>query len=360
VVWWNGDRMTRAENDRGRDRGRKALIGRSQLLVLLALAFGLGLYVDRGIGLFSGRPEGINDELPLPGDDEYRYIRYSPRLTVRERTRSEKGLRPFRYKVKALVESDLKAGEAAVISVYFRDLRDGHRFGIREQEKFSVDTNLKLPLMIAYLKWAESSPLLLNRRFSSPISSEGALDGRVQPRDLHERGKAFKVSTLIQRMIAENDSEAYNMLLANLPPAYLQRIFKDIYINYDPMKHDEPMPFSAYASFYRVLFDASYLNRDMSEKALRFLSRAAYRDGIISGIPPDIDVVSKYGERTIEDPATGLPVGMKQLHEVGIVYHPHHPYIIGVMVRGSDPSRLRKVMHDLSALIFEEVYRQSR
>jgi hypothetical protein len=160
-------------------------------------------------------------------------------------------------------------------------------------------------------------------------------------------------------MVAENDDQAFAVLAANLPPAYLQRIFKDIYSNYDPAKHDEPMPFSAYASFYRVLFNASYLNSDMSEQALRFLSQASYRDGIISGVPQDIDIVATYGERGLDDRSGGQPAAMQQLHEVGIVYHPRHPYIMGVMVRGSDPSRLQKVMRGISALIFEEVDRQS-
>jgi beta-lactamase class A len=351
--------MTGTENERGGGTGRNTAVSRSQLLVLLALAFCLGLYVDRGIGLFTGGREGIVDELPAPGEGEYRFIRYAPRLARREQTRPEKGLKPFRYKVRALVESDLKTGDAAVISVYFRDLRDGHRFGIREQEKFSVDANLKLPLMIAYLKWAESSPLLLNRRFSYPGGREGNPTGTEKPQDRSLQGKSYKVSTLILRMIADNDDRAYDVLSANLPPAYLQRIYKDIYVNYDPAKSNEPMPFSAYASFYRVLFNASYLNREMSEKALRFLSQAAYRDGIISGVPQDIDVVAKYGERIIEDQATGQPAGMKQLHEVGIVYHPRRPYIMGVMVRGGDPGKLKKVLRDISALIFEEVDRQS-
>ena len=64
----------------------------------------------------------------------------------------------------------------------------------------------------------------------------------------------------------------------------------------------------------------------MSEKALRFLSQAAFRDGIISGVPQDIDVVAKYGERVLDGLSSGQFTGMKQLHEVGIVYHPRHPY----------------------------------
>jgi len=328
------------------------VIGRSQLLILLALAFCLGLYVDRGLGLFGNGTEGVADEPALPGGGEYRYIRYAPRLTAPLGTRPEKALKPFRYKVKALVERGLNAEDAAVISVYFRDLRDGHRFGIREQEQVSVDASLKLPLMIAYLKWAESSPLLLNKRLSLPVHPD-------MPPDGPGHGGSLKVGTLIHRMVAENDSKAYDVLAANLPPAYLQRSFKDIYINYDPLRHDAPMPFSAYASFYRVLFDASYLNRDMSEQALRFLSQSVYRDGIISGVPPDTDVVSKHGERSIEESAAGRGAGARQFHEVGIVYHPVHPYIMGVMVRGQDPVKMKKFVRDVSAFIYQEVDRQS-
>jgi beta-lactamase class A len=358
-LYWNEDGMMAAESERGGRRGRNATVSRSQVLVLLALAFCLGLYVDRGIGLFTGGREGIGDDLPASGESEYRYIRYAPRLAGKAGNRPEKGLKPFRYKVQSLVDNDLKMGEATVISVYFRDLRDGHRFGIREQEKFSVDANLKLPIMIAYLKWAESSPLLLNRRISYPDRRGGNSTGREMPRVWSEQGKSYKVSTLILRMIADNDEKASDVLVANLPPAYLQRIFKDIYVNYDPAKIDEPMPFSAYASFYRILFNASYLSRDMSEKALRFLSQAAYRDGIISGVPQDIDVVAKYGERVIVDDATGRPTGIQQLHEVGIVYHPRCPYIMGIMVRGNDPGKLKKVVRDISALIYQEVELQS-
>jgi hypothetical protein len=37
-----------------------------------------------------------------------------------------------------------------------------------------------------------------------------------------------------------------------------------------------------YASFFRVLFNASYLNRKDSEKALALLTKVAFRDGLIA------------------------------------------------------------------------------
>jgi beta-lactamase class A len=149
------------------------------------------------------------------------------------------------------------------------------------------------------------------------------------------------------------------VLTANLPPGYLQQVFKDISVNYDPARKDDMLAFNSYASFYRVLFNASYLSREMSERALRYLSKTAFQDGIISGVPPDIDVAAKYGERTARDPAKERGPEVMQFHEFGIVYHPARPYMIGVMVRGSDARELAKTIRDISELVYEEVDRQT-
>jgi len=150
------------------------------------------------------------------------------------------------------------------------------------------------------------------------------------------------------------------VLKDNLPAGLLGKVVKDISVDYDPAKNDDSMTFNSYASFFRVLFNASYLSAEMSEKALRTLSKTAFKDGILSGVPADIDVVAKYGERMLPRSADGVETGMRQLHEFGIVYHPVHPYLIGIMVRGDDPRLLSKTLRDISALVYEEVDRQSR
>jgi beta-lactamase class A len=336
------------------------VLGRSQLLILLALAFCFGVYVDRGIGIFgSSRHDGAKGSL-TDGDGEYKYIRSAEQAKRVESGRAAKELKPFRYKVNALVGSKQKSGEVSEISVYFRDLRYGQRFGIREQERFSSDTLLKLPLMIAYLKWAESTPLLLNRKIVYTGHHNAALDDQLTANDFFEDGKSYKIDTLIYRMIAYNDSGAYALLRSNLPPGRLDKIFKDISVDYDPVKNDDSITFNAYASFFRILFNASYLGSEMSEKALRYLSKTTFKDGIISGVPADIDVVAKYGERMLSHPADGAATGSRQYHEFGIVYHPVHPYLVGIMVRGDDPRMLSKTLRDISALVYEEVDRQSR
>ncbi|MDO8560151.1 MAG: serine hydrolase [bacterium] len=61
-----------------------------------------------------------------------------------------------------------------------------------------------------------------------------------------------------------------------------------------------------YASFFRILYNASYLNREQSERALGLMTKTRFRDGIIAGVPAGRPVAHKFGERTtLED---GKPV----------------------------------------------------
>lgn len=73
-------------------------------------------------------------------------------------------LLPFHYRVSALIEEKKKLNWATHVSVYFRDLNNGLGFSIHDQEKFSPASMLKVPLLIAYLKWAEMNPELLAKR----------------------------------------------------------------------------------------------------------------------------------------------------------------------------------------------------
>ncbi len=337
---------------------RKNIIINRPLLVLLALTFSAGLFIGKGAGLVGSLYENGTEGFSAGGDNDFRFIRPLSGYGHSGAERTIKELKPFRYKVKILIDDAIRSHEASVISVYFRDMISGHRFGIQEQERFSSETLLKLPLMIAYLKWAESNPLLLRRKTAFPGNSDR--HGSPAAVKTLEVGKSYTVDELIYRMIAYDDNNAYTLLAADLPPGYLDQIFRDIYVNYNPGKSDDAVPFSAYASFYRVLYNASYLSKEMSEKALAFLSKSVFRDGMISGVPPNIDHATKFGERTILIGTDDDKKAIQQLHEFGIIYHPNRPYLMGVMVRGDDHGKLMKVIRDIAALVYEEVDRQSR
>lgn len=330
---------------------RTITIGRKLLWVLLAGAFALGVFFGTGLWLFGDRDaESYQRTL-----EDFSYIRPSIMESAPE-ARKARELKPFRYKVDALIQKKIEAEEASSVSIYFRDLDNGNSFGIRENEKFSPESQLKLPILIAYFKWAETNPLVLRKKiFYRGVGGPFEPHYLKSPKPL-EPGRDYTVNELLLRMTAYGDNSAYALLLASLPPSYLHKVAKDLYVNYDPDKKEDSLTLNAYASFFRVLFNASYLNEEMSEKALRYVARSVFRDGMAAGVPPGVDVACKAGERVFESPGTE---GVFQLHEFGIIYHPERPFLLGITVRGGDFEDLARVIRDITGLVYEEVDSQS-
>jgi beta-lactamase class A len=103
----------------------------------------------------------------------------------------------------------------------------------------------------------------------------------------------------------------------------------------------------------RVLFNATYLDRDYSEKLLQLLSESDFSSGIKSGIPQNITVSQKFGDARIPD-AQGTVVGA-ELQNCGIVYYPDHPYQLCIMTKGSDIPDLERIIGQISQIIYTGV-----
>lgn len=106
-----------------------------------------------------------------------------------------------------------------------------------------------------------------------------------------------------------------------------------------------------YASFFRILFNSSYLSRENSEKALRLLDATDYNDALPAGVPPGIQVAHKFGE-------AGTVEVERQLHDCGIVYFPDHPYLACIMTRGKELDGLKQSIVDISKFIYGKVDEQ--
>ena len=113
---------------------------------------------------------------------------------------------------------------------------------------------------------------------------------------------------------------------------------------------EDYMTVKEYASFFRILYNASYLNKEMSQKALDLLLRTDYKDGLIAGVPKNINVAHKFGERKMGE--------VDQLHDCGIVYAPQKPYLICVMTRGTDFQVQGRVIADISRFTYASIQKQ--
>ena len=328
--------------------------------MLLLAVFALGIFIGSGANLFRGDVRKSSDvEQSALREGGFAFINPLLECESNPELLASKELKPFRAKINALVERTQEAGAAENISVYFRDLNNGQWFGINETEKFSPANLLKIPVMIAYFKHAESSPQSLKKRLAFTAVEDWTQGQTIKPLRSMVRGKSYTVDNLIFRMIADADTNAFQVLYTNLPPEQLKKVFTDLSVEYDPSVQDNTLSLNSYAAFLRVLYNASYLNRELSEKALKLLSNSVFREGIIAGTPPGVEIASKFGERTIHVTDDESERDVKQLHDFGIIYFPKHPYLLGVVTRGKDFKELGKIIRDISHEVYDEVYRRS-
>jgi beta-lactamase class A len=241
------------------------------------------------------------------------------------------------------------------LSVYFRNLNNGGWFGVEGKEYFSPASLMKLPILISYVKKSESEPWLLDKQIVYKKDHNlPDYEQNIPPEHQLVEGKSYTLREVLQYLIIYSDNNASALLEANLPMADLQKTFTDIWLTFPVItswSFDNNIRVIDYASFFRQLFNASYLNRVDSEKVLNLLTKVKFKDGLVGWIPSGITVAHKFWERGILW-ANGREE--KQLHDCGIVYYPSHPYIICVMTKWYDWKNLRWVIWDVSDIIYSE------
>lgn len=215
---------------------------------------------------------------------------------------------------------------------------------------FSPASLIKIPLAITYFKAAQNNPELLQESIEATISSNIEKQS-ILPEVTLSPDQKYTIDELIRRMIVYSDNQAYNLLLNHIDNPLLVQTFTNLNIDISAGFSNPSgniISVKSYAAFFRVLFNASYLNQEMSEKLLSLLSQVEYQNALVRGVNnPEITISHKFGERTFE------ATGEKQLHDCGIVYYPQKPYLICIMTRGQDFSKLSSAIAQLSQVIYQ-------
>lgn len=247
-------------------------------------------------------------------------------------------------------------GSTTAISVWVRDLRAFQVAAENPHETYSPASMMKVPIMIAYFRFAEVEPSILDQalKYEGPNGNSDALQ-TYRPETLLKQGEEYAVSALIEEMITNSDNRAADVLLAHMDMNFFKKTLVDLGIiipaNTSASKQDF-VTVKTYANIYRMLFNASYLNREYSEKALELLTRTKFRL-LTKKLPDDVLVASKFGERVYEyDNGT---VKERGLHDCGIVYKKDHPYSICIMTKGNDFEAMQSVISDISKKVYDAI-----
>lgn len=258
---------------------------------------------------------------------------------------------PIKAEVTAFVNAKLKEEGIDRVSVYFRQLKNGYSFGINENDKFNPASMLKVSNMIYVLKKADTDATLLGKKvlydeyYSIPDNSDP---------DKHrlKLGKEYTIAELINEMILFSDNEAMELLKDHFGEQKMWKsVFTDLEMHFNTQAGIvNMMSPKDYSVLFRLLYNCTYLSREMSLKALDLLCRTSYKEGIVKGVDDEsIPIASKYGFRKLKNNL--------QLHESGIVYYEGQPYYISVMTKGSDKKKLSEVIAGVSGIVHENYER---
>jgi len=208
--------------------------------------------------------------------------------------------------------------------------------------------------MMAYFKAAENEAGLLERKlFFEKLFIDP--QNRIQAISAEEEiqvGKSYSVLELIERSIIYSDNQATQLLLSHLDLDYMKQVFARLDIESDIFSVSysaaDTISIKEYTSFFRILYNASFLTYDYSELALSILSRTNFPDGLRAGTPSEVKVAHKFGE-------AGKAGEFRQLHDCGIIYYPERPYLLCVMTRGENIGDMASAIKDIANFVYTKV-----
>jgi beta-lactamase class A len=259
---------------------------------------------------------------------------------------------PFKPMVQEYIDKKIAQGKISYASVYFRDLNNGPWFGINEKEKFIPASLLKVPVMMAHYKFAELDPQHLSKKvfFNKKYEFPEKVQTIVPSKEI-EVGKEYTIEELIERSIIYSDNQATVLLQEQIDNSFILDVYTRLGVSTDVFQSGGTLTAKEYATFFRILFNASYLNQTFSEKALELLSQSEFTDGLVAGVPVGTIVSHKFGE-------SGSIKMYRQIHDCGIIYYANHPYLLCIMTRGEDLGELIKSIQETSRLVWEEINKQ--
>ncbi|HPY08991.1 MAG: serine hydrolase [Patescibacteria group bacterium] len=287
------------------------------LLVLIFSAFLVGQYV------------GEKKEHPIIKRNKYQanYKYISPLLECTLSKVETPVISSLKNDLNQYIAKVKKENNVSDVAVYLHDLNSDNWLGINLSSKFSPASLLKVPILIAFLKVAETNPEILKQTVTINNPNIPVINPNITPFKSIQANETYTIEELINYTIHYSDNYAANTLVSLIDPQILTKVYTDIGLQTPGSEGEENfMTVADYSTFFEILYNASYLNKEMSEKALEILTKSTFNYGLVSGVPAEVEVAHKFGERIYEN--------FKQLHDCGIVYKENNPYLLCIMTRG--------------------------
>lgn len=314
-------------------------------IFLLAVGFAAGFFVD------SKRDFPLSRVVREVNESGQSYFYVNPLLYCGDQnTVSDLTASSIQDTVAKYFNTAKREGRMLDGSMYYRDLKNGPWAGVNVDMQTPPASLLKVPLAMSLYKYAEGRPAFLGQTFLYDSRGIDANAGEhIKAAESITSGKSYSVEELIQYMLRDSDNGAMTLLAGSVQIDELTNSFKTIGVP-PPQGDGNKYAINArvFGSFFRVLYNASYLSPDDSEHMLGILAGSGFDEGIVAGVPKGTRVAHKFGERSLEDGSTFL-------NDCGIVYRSDHPYLICIFTKGRDAQDLVSSVRDVSKIVYDLV-----
>lgn len=247
----------------------------------------------------------------------------------------------------------LNQSKVKAISVQFIDLRSRLEFTIHPEKRYIPASLLKIPVLIAGFKLEEIRAGSLNDVLVLSNHNDENFNINLEENKGYgyPSGEKYNLQNLLRIMAGYSDNRATISIMNYLDavaPNFIEKVEADLDASIPSGidNNSEFIQIGHFAPMLDALFSCTYLSQEHSKAALRMLSASSYSQGFRFSIPKQIPIAHKFGVRfNVTEMNPEFPI---QLHEVGIIYHPTHPFILSVMTKGSSIEPLRAALREIA------------
>lgn len=312
-------------------------------VIALALGFFLGLLPSS-----PSLPLSFDEKPQWELDHPYRFI--NPLLACGEGEFNHLGndeTKKLEETLSSLTDRLKSEGKITEAGIYFRQLKGGPWVGVNYEAQFGPGSLLKVPLAMSIFEAAETKPELLGEQIYFEGGDSGADEYYVS--DTIKAGSTYTVLELIRAALVHSDNNAALLLAHVVGNEHVLESYSRLGIETPTFGKDYLTTVHNYASFFRILYNGTYLSHEYSEQLLSILAESTFTKGIVAGVPKGIPVAHKFGERAFTGDSS------VQLHDCGIIYKPGNPYLLCIMMRGTNFDTIASAIAEVSRSVSDRV-----
>ncbi len=295
------------------------------------------LMLGGACGFFYARKNSVESDLAGNGprriSGKYKYV--SPLIACNFSENKEyREYMPLEKAFQDIVQSGITDHKIETASVYFRDLSSGRWVGLNPDQTYWPASLLKVPMLLASLNYIEEHPEFLKSAVKL-VGTEDKNAGEFFSSAHHTvLGKNYTVEELLKYMSSYSDNNALIAVASLIDHKNIDDVYTEASITIPKNQSNFPAFISVkqYSYFFRMFYNAAYINQIFSDYALSLLAQSDFKQGIVAGVPPEIEVAHKFGEQSLGPDQKSE----KYLHDCGIVYFPNKAYLLCVMTKGTD------------------------